>query len=31
MESRLRRGFSIESGGERVGAKCCYFGSHRLG
>jgi hypothetical protein len=31
MESRLRRGFSIESGGERVGAKCCYFGTHRLG
>jgi hypothetical protein len=31
MDSRLRRGFSIESSGERVGAKCCYFGSHRLG
>ena len=31
MESRLRRGFSIESDGERVGAKCCYFGDQRLG
>jgi hypothetical protein len=31
MDSRLRRGFSIESGGERVGAKCCYFGTDRLG
>ncbi len=30
MQSRLRRGFSIESSGERVGAKCCYFGTNRL-
>jgi len=31
MDSRLRRGFSIESAGERVGTKCCYSGGHRLG
>jgi hypothetical protein len=31
MQSRLPRGPSIESSGERVGAKCCYFGTNRLG
>jgi hypothetical protein len=30
MDSRLGPGFSIESSGERVGAKCCYFGTNRI-